>query len=221
MKVVITAATDVELNSIKGKMNDLFINGSTNLKISFHTSGVGMLSAGYSMAKLIFEDKPDLLIEAGIAGSFDSAVTLGKVVVVKEELIGDMGVEEDEIFIDFFDMKLSNGNDFPYINKKLINPWLPQFNLLRLEEVTGLTINQISSDKKRIDQLRTKYNPLIESMEGAALHYVCLQTNVAFIQVRAISNYVGERDKDKWELTKALENLGNTIVKYIDKLAEK
>jgi futalosine hydrolase len=31
-------------------------------------------------------------------------------------------------------------------------------------------------------------------MEGAALHFVCLQEDISFIQLRAISNFVGERD---------------------------
>ena len=53
-------------------------------------------------------------------------------------------------------------------------------------------------------------------MEGAALHYVCLQEKVPFIQLRAISNYVGERDKSKWKMQEAITNLHNELLKLLN-----
>ncbi|BAV04181.1 phosphorylase family protein [Filimonas lacunae] len=55
-------------------------------------------------------------------------------------------------------------------------------------------------------------------MEGAALHYACRQTNTPFIQIRAISNYIGERDKSKWRIKDAIGELNQVLLKYIDKL---
>lgn len=69
-----------------------------------------------------------------------------------------------------------------------------------------------------MQQLIKKYDPTIESMEGAALHYVCREFNIPFIQLRAISNYVGERDKSNWKIQEAIENLNQTILRFIDKL---
>jgi futalosine hydrolase len=48
-------------------------------------------------------------------------------------------------------------------------------------------------------------------MEGAALHYVCLQENIPFLQIRSISNRVGERDKAKWEFKEAIKNLNKEL----------
>jgi futalosine hydrolase len=215
MKVVIVSATSIETDRIKQGITPAFANG---LQVTFHVSGVGILSTCYSLTKVIFEQKPDLIIQAGIAGSFDTTITLGSVVAVKEEFVGDLGVEENGLFNDVFDMKLEDENAFPYTQRKLVNPHLSKFNLLQLDEVTGLTINEISTRGKRIEQLKSKYNPVIESMEGAALHYVGLQMQVPFIQIRAISNYVGERDKVKWRFNEAFENLSNTLLQYIDQL---
>ncbi len=215
MKVVITSATSHETDSIKQNITPAYLNDS---QVSFHISGVGILSTCYSLIKMIFEQKPDLIIQAGIAGSFDKAIALGKVFTVKEEFIGDIGVEENGLFNDVFDMMFENENAFPYINRKLANPWLSKYNFLQLDEVTGVTINEISTRPERIGQLRSKYNPIIESMEGAALHYVGLQMNVPFIQIRSVSNYVGQRDKLMWNFTKALGNLGHTVLCYIDAL---
>ena len=84
--------------------------------------------------------------------------------------------------------------------------------------VSGITVNEITTRDKRINQLVQKYNPATETMEGAALHYVCRSMNVPFMQMRAVSNYVGERDKSKWKMKEAIDNLNETLLKYVDKL---
>ena len=64
----------------------------------------------------------------------------------------------------------------------------------------------------------SKYNPKIESMEGAALHYVCTDLEVPYLQIRSISNYVGERDKIKWKMPLAIANLNDTLVNIVNRL---
>jgi futalosine hydrolase len=48
-------------------------------------------------------------------------------------------------------------------------------------------------------------------MEGAALHFVALMENITFLQLRSVSNYVGERDKTKWDLSGAINNLNKQL----------
>jgi futalosine hydrolase len=219
MKVVITSATNLELNRIRKDMKPEYLNGSKSLNVIFNVSGVGMLATCFSLTKLIYDQKPDLIIQAGIAGCFDSEIFLAEVVAVKDEVAGDIGVEENGVFSDLFDMNFQKENEFPFTNKNLVNPWLSKYNLLQLEEIAGITVNEISTRKDRIEQLRIKYRPVIETMEGAALHYVGLQTHVPFIQLRAISNYIGERDKSKWKFNEAFENLSSIMTRYLDMLA--
>ena len=54
-------------------------------------------------------------------------------------------------------------------------------------------------------------------MEGAALHYVCLSEKIPFLQLRSVSNYVGERDKSKWALREAIMNLNIELQRLIIK----
>lgn len=219
MKVVITSATEKEILQIKQTLNSDYTKANDALQILFHESGVGILYSCFSITKLIFEQKPDLIIQAGIAGTFNKETILGKVVTVKDEYLADTGVEENGKFSDIFDLHLHDKNLFPFTDKKLNNPNLEKLNLLQLKEVTGITINEISTRGQRIEQLKAKYNPEIESMEGAALHYCCLQTFTPFIQIRAVSNYVGERDKSKWNFEEAFKNLTATILKYMNELS--
>ncbi len=218
MKVVITAATTGEWMPAFLNINPLYTSESKRFKVVFHQSGVGMLATAVSLMQLVMEEKPDLIIQVGIAGTFDTKMNLGKVIAVNEETLGDMGVQEDGKWKDIFELKLEKSSYPPYERRKLPNPLLTQYNLLKLPVVSGITVNQISTDEKRIEQLIKKYNPTIESMEGAALHYVCREMNIHFLQIRGVSNFIGERDKTKWQIKLAIDNLNETLLKQITQL---
>ncbi|MBV9960631.1 MAG: futalosine hydrolase [Parafilimonas sp.] len=218
MRVFITAATVGEWMPCFANIDKFYTEKSKRFKINFHQSGVGMLASTFSLTKLVMEEKPDLVLQVGIAGCFDDSVELGKAVVINKEIDGNSGVEENGKWHDLFNLKLERANYPPFEKKMLPNPHIDKLNLLKLKAVTGITVNEISTRKERIKQLEKKYEPVTESMEGAALHYVCRNTNTSFLQLRTISNYVGERDKSKWMMKEALMNLNATLLKYIDKL---
>ncbi len=218
MRVVISAATVGEWMPSYLKVNELYTSESRRMKLHFHQSGIGMLAASFSLTKLILEEKPDLVLQVGIAGGFNSQFDIGTVLTIKEEIIGDLGVEEGGKWKDLFDMKLEKSSYHPFEKRRLPNQWLDKYNLLQLPAVTGITVNEISTNPDRIVELSKKYHPEIESMEGAALHYVARETNTAFLQIRAISNLVGDRNKANWKMGEAISNLNDTILQYLDKL---
>lgn len=218
MRIIVTAATVDEWMPAYLQIDSLYTSESKRFKVIFHQSGVGMLASAVSLTKLIAEEKPDFIIQIGIAGCFDTNITLGKVFCIKEESLGDLGVMEDGKWKDIFDLKLEKSSYPPFEKRKLPNSWLTDYNLLKLPEVSAVTINQVTTSAEYMQQLIKKYDAVLESMEGAALHYVCRNFNVPFIQVRAVSNYIGERDKSKWEMKLAIDNLNQTLLKYIDKL---
>ena len=215
-KVLITAATTAEWMPAFEQVN-AHKTTTENAQVTFHVSGVGMLASAVSLTKLVLEEKPDIIIQAGIAGTFNQQLSLGSSVVVRDEILGDMGVEENGIWKDIFDLKLEGDNLHPFEKKQLPNPFLQQYNLLQLPEVVSVTVNEISTHANRIHQIVQKYHPDIESMEGAALHYVCRKVNIPFLQIRSLSNYVGERDKTKWKMKEAITNLNEVLLRYIDK----
>jgi futalosine hydrolase len=210
MKIVVVAATEMEVQPS--------LLALQNSSIPFCKTGVGMLATTFTLTKLIAANKPDLLIQAGIAGSFNESVALGKVMVVNKEFLGDLGVQEQGICKDVFDMGFTDGNEPPFEDKALPNQWLNQYNLLQLDEVAAITVNQITTHEQQITLLQEKYKPVLESMEGAALHYVCRQMDVPFLQLRAISNYVGERDKSIWQMKLATDNLNEALMNLINRL---
>lgn len=218
MRVIVTAATTGEWMPCFSRVDTLYTERSKRFKVYFHQSGVGMLATTFSLTKLLVEEKPDLIIQIGIAGCFDHSVDLGKIFLIEKDHAGDIGVEENGKWKDIFNLKLERSNYPPYEKKGLPNPHIAKMNLLHLKTATAVTVNEITTRKERIQQLVKKYDPLIESMEGAALHYSCKSLNVPFMQLRAVSNYVGERDKSKWKIKESIDNLNKTLIDYIDKL---
>ena len=213
MKMLITAATKMEIQPLMDGKESI----KTGADIVFHTSGIGMMATTFSLAKAIEQHKPALVVQAGIAGCFDNTITFGSVVVVGKEYMADMGVMENHQWRDVFDMNLSDRNEFPFSNKQLINPNIPEFNVLKSPVVTGVSVNTITTDPIHIQQIKHHYHPFLESMEGAALHYVCLKNCIPFIQIRSISNLVGERDKKHWKIKESIVSLNDYLTEYLSR----
>jgi futalosine hydrolase len=87
-----------------------------------------------------------------------------------------------------------------------------------LPAVSAVSVNEISTSTEKINVFAEKYKADIESMEGAALHYVCAMQQIPFIQIRGISNLVGERDKTKWKIPESMLAATNACINLINKI---
>ena len=183
-------------------------------------TGVGMMATTYSLTKTILRKRPDFILQVGVAGCLNEKLPLTKIVLVENENTGDIGVEENGTFKTLFDLKLLDKNFFPWKNGKLSNN-VKALKPNGLTVVDGVTINEITTNKERIAYYRHQLNASVESMEGAALHYVALQEKIPFLQVRSLSNFVGERDKSKWVMDIAIANLNIELKKILTKLLSK
>jgi futalosine hydrolase len=214
MNILIVAATAFEIQPAIELLHSKNFRLQKN-QFSLLITGIGSVATAYHLTKYLHDKRPDYCVQAGIAGSFHPEIPIGSVVGVIEEMMGDLGAEENNVFKDVFDLGLTGNNEFPFNQKMLKNPFLenksPGFRLVR-----SIGINEITTKKGRIELLQKKFNPDIESMEGAAFHYVCLQEKIPFIQIRAISNYVGERNKANWKLNEAVENLNTKLIGIMD-----
>ena len=200
MKIVLATATEMEMNHFRNTFKE-----SNMVELEYCITGVGLIATTFHLQKTILGVKPDLIIQVGLAGSFSTACTIGDAVAVKNEIIADMGVFERDGYKDIFDLGLENSDGFPYVKGHLINNDDALLNSTGLDSVNAVSVNEISTSIEKIDLYANRYHASIETMEGAALHYVCLQHRTRFIQIRGISNFIGERDKSKWEIKKAMD----------------
>lgn len=220
MKLLIVCATKPEINFVTlgdGTFFQNAISGKHTVDILF--TGVGMMATAFSLTDILHTNSYDLVINAGIAGSFTKAISKGEVVMVEEEVCGDLGAEDDEYYLDVFELNLADKNDFPFIEGAIRSENKTDSALLdSIKKVRGLTVNKVHGNEKSIEKIKTKYSADIETMEGAACFYVCKQKNIACIQLRSISNYVEKRNRAEWDIASAVKNLNTFLKSFIDEL---
>ncbi len=224
MDILLITATEAEIAPLKEAISkgweaageDIF--KKNGLRLHIYTCGVGAPATIYNLTKkLLTGEKYDLVIQGGIGGSYNRNMTIGDVVAVATERFGDLGAEDHDNYLDIFDMGLIKPDEKPFSEG-----WLPAHEKILaktgLLKVKGLTVNTVSGNVETVKKLEQRYNCDIESMEGAAFHYVCLQEKVPFVQLRAISNYVEARDKSKWNIPLAVRNLNIFLPEFIERL---
>ncbi len=209
MKILVIAATQEEIAP--------FLKWNTNIDVLI--CGVGIPSTVYYLTKKLLQEKYTLVIQAGIAGTFSKKIKNGDVVAVEQDAFADIGAQEKRNFKTLFELGFDDENKFPFRKGYLFNA-SEILQSSHLKKVKAVTINKISDRIKQTKQLKAIFDAEIESMEGAAFHFVCLQQNIQFLQIRCISNKVGERDKTKWEIAKAIKNLNQELINLINSIKQ-
>jgi futalosine hydrolase len=217
MNILLIAATPLEIGPFLEQYRQrgsFFLSGHT---VDILITGIGLTATTYSLTKQVHIKRPDVIIQAGIAGCFDPAIRLGAVVAVRRELIADLGVTEQQQWKTLSDLKLVSKNQFPFSNGWLVNK-NELLKKVKGKKVDAISINEITSTPKKKKLYIDTFAPVTESMEGAALHYVCLLEQIPFLQLRAISNYVGERNKKNWKLKESITNLNKELIHLLQQL---
>ena len=214
MKMLIVAATEAEVGMVQQYLNTA---GTVQREaVSLLITGVGSIATTYAVTRALMEHKYDFVLQAGVGGSFDAGIALGELVFVTSERYGDLGAEDHDNYLDIFDMGLIPADVHPHSAAKLQTPYHALHEKIQLRQTAGLTVNSVSGNERSIAYRRAKYNCGVESMEGAAFHYVCIQMGVPFAQIRAISNYVIPRDKSQWQMKEAIVNLNQWLLGFVE-----
>ncbi|MCD2423501.1 futalosine hydrolase [Niabella pedocola] len=199
-KILLVAATELEIKPLNS-----FLKAQEQVDVLI--TGIGGVSTAYGLTRQLARQRYDLVLQAGIGGSFVHRYAPGAVAVIRSECFGDLGVVEAGRRKSVFDLQLADADAAPFTGGRLYNTHSRLVELTGLEPANGVTINEVTTAADTIGHFKDSLGAEIESMEGAAFHYVALLENQPFLQVRAVSNYVGERDKTQWALKAAIANL--------------
>lgn len=202
MKILILAATAPELSGLKDRLPaDTFTMKAT---------GIGMVNMALACQQAILAERPSLVIQVGICGSFSGAYPIGSVVQVQEEIYSELGADSPEGFLDLeaLGFPLFQVGEQVWYNR-MRNPSKP---LPSLAAVTGITVNRVHGVASAISQTQQIWHPDVESMEGAALFQVCLGSGIPFYEIRSVSNYVEDRNRAGWDIPLALKSLSDTLI---------
>lgn len=182
-------------------------------------TGTGPVNAALEMGAALSAHDISGVVNIGIAGSFDCArAPLGAAMAATAETYPEYGVARGDGLADL------SGFDFPQWE----SPGVRVLREIALDpdraaESMGLTLGTdvsrggfitvagITGCAERAAALAGRFSPLAESMEGFALALACLTRGVPFLEVRTVSNAVGERDRAKWNIKQALAGLGDAL----------
>lgn len=227
MNILLVSATFFEirpflshLSLVRRQTDNLTSYTYKNSVVDVLIPGVGMVQTAYFLGRQLAQKPYGLAINAGIAGTFNTALPMGSVVNVVEDCVPELGAEDGSNFLSVFELGLTDPETHPYSGGKLVNrvnkyPLLIDNEAIRkLPEVTGITSNSVHGNIESIARIKQISSADIESMEGAAFLFACLSEHIPCLQIRSVSNRVEERDKSRWSLELALKNL-NTVLNEI------
>lgn len=226
MNLLIVSATSIEIEPLLGLLGKQKVVNQKLTEYNFKehkidvlVPGVGMTSTAFWMGKAMAGMEYELALNLGIAGSFNRDIELGEVVNVTEDQFPEMGAEDGEQFLSMVDLDLLEDDDFVMANGRINNNTEPDNAVISgLKKVGGITVNTVHGNDISIENVVQKHGPQVETMEGGAFLYACLAENIPCAQVRAVSNYVEWRNKNSWQLPKAIENLNQNAIEILEAL---
>jgi futalosine hydrolase len=218
MLCLLVAATAAEITPFTDHLATTEKLHFIDIDIDILITGVGSNATTYYLTRYLQHKKPDLVIQAGIAGAFDKTIPLGAVFAVTQDVFADLGVQEKSGFQHVMDMQLAAPDELPFTNGLLVNPYTNLIKRTKLKKAKAVTVNEITTRKKTAAYYTRRYKAKLESMEGAALHYACALEGISFLQLRGISNYVRERNKKKWKIGLAIQSLNKELVRLLESL---
>ncbi|MFF3375665.1 futalosine hydrolase [Streptomyces sp. NPDC002680] len=145
----------------------------------------------------------DLVVSAGIAGGFQPEAPVGSLVVADEITVADLGAETPKGFVPVTDLGFGTVTHSP-----------PESLVRDLTTVTGaragtvLTVSTVTGSAERAAELRARHpRALAEAMEGFGVAEAAAAHDVPVLEIRAVSNPVGPRDRAAWRIGEALTAL--------------
>lgn len=240
-EIILSQLKNVRKTEIAGKT--AYKGKLSNINILLMNTGIGDVNAAHSATGIIEHFPIRYIINSGVGGAYPHArLEIGHIAIALKEIYSDKGVISSkgqkglkEIGIPLVQAgRRKYFNEFPF-DKRLIKKALYHLShisshssplpLGERKEVRGITkagnfitVSAATGTYKRALELEKKFNAICENMEGAAIAQVCAIYKIPMLEIRGISNIVGERNKRKWNLKLASENCQKVVLRVIKSL---
>ena len=152
----------------------------------------------------------DLVVSAGIAGGFQPDAPVGSLVVADEITVADLGADTADGFVPVTELGFGTVSHRP-----------PETLVRDVAAATGartgtvLTVSTVTGTAERAAELRARHpRALAEAMEGFGVAEAAAAHGVPVVEIRAVSNPVGPRDRAAWRIGDALAALTGAFGKF-------
>ena len=229
LKIGIIAAMDVEINNLKESTKILKITKIAGMdfcegilegkNVLIVKSGMGKVNAAICANTLISIFKCTKIINTGIAGSLDSKIDIGDIVISTEAVNHDFTVE----YLGF------KKGEIPYTGlvafpadkdmiekaKIAIKNEAPEINIHLGRICSG---DQFISTYEQKDTIIKNFGGLCCEMEGASIAQTCYLHNISFVIIRVISDKPNETVYLEYSVfEKEASNRCSKVIKYFIK----
>ncbi|MEO6990418.1 MAG: futalosine hydrolase [Candidatus Baltobacteraceae bacterium] len=172
--------------------------------------GIGPIEAAAETARMLASARFRCALNVGIAGAFEGRGRVGEAVVVAEERFAGLTLESGAA------LTLPNGSrvvERAHADDAL----LARLAGLPYRIITGLTVATVTSTDETAARLLATYDADVESMEGFAVLRACALAGVPALELRGVSNRVGDRATSGWDFGAgagaAVKALGATLAR--------
>lgn len=201
MRILVMTAVSAERDAVlRGLHNDT--------RFDVLVAGVGPAAAAANTAKALATAEYGLVVSAGIGGGFPGRAEVGSLVVANEIVAADLGVETPEGFISLDE--LGFGFTRIRVDASLVNRVTGALLAAKLPVNTGpvLTVSTVTGTAASAAELAARVpGAAAEAMEGYGVALAAHDRGVPILEIRAISNPVGPRDRTVWRIEEALNVL--------------
>lgn len=201
-RVLIMTAVEAERDAVlRG------LNGAPGIEVRL--AGVGPIAAAANTAATLASAdgaKPyDLVISAGIGGGFIGIADIGSIVIATDIIAADLGAESPEGFMSLDE--LGFGSSRLKADEHLSSQWAQAVLKSGLAACTApvLTLSTVTGSAATAEHLSHRIpGAAAEGMEGYGVALAARHRNLPVMEIRAISNPVGPRQRELWKIGDAL-----------------
>ncbi len=183
------------------------LSGSSRFDVQ--VAGVGPAAAAASTAIALTRGQYDLVVSAGIAGGFAGRAEIGSLVVADEIVAADLGAQTPEGFFSLDE--LGFGSARVPVDADLVTRVRDALRTAGLSVAAGpvLSVSTVTGTAATAVELAARVpGAAAEAMEGYGVATAARLHGVPILEIRAISNMVGPRDRASWRIDEALNALG-------------
>lgn len=173
-------------------------------------TGVGPMETALRLTRFLSEtnQRVHAAVNFGIGGAYlqpggQLQPELLDICLAEQEVVGDLGICLQD-GVEYLDRSLTGDITFQ------LDPGLLDIGRKILAEAGDpcfcgmfVTVNAVTATRARGIMLQHRWQGVCENMEGAAVARVCREFAIPCMELRAISNYVEERQPENWRLREA------------------
>lgn len=206
-RVLIMTAVEAEREAV---LRGLSLSGVQDPRFDVVVAGVGPAFAAARTARMLAaaDGRCDLVISAGIGGVFPGRAEIGSLVVAAEIVAADLGVETADGFLSVDTLGFGSA-------RFTVDALLAASLTAALQDAgciatlgTIATVSTATGTAATADRLAARIPGVAaEAMEGAGVAAAASDAGVPVLEIRAISNAVGPRNREAWRIGDALAAL--------------